>query len=585
MAFLSPKVKVTEVDLTTMIPAVATSIGVLVLRNTWKGPELTQEYISNVEQLIDTFGFSRKKVYKSDGEYTKVSDNYEDFNTAVGFLKYGQMLYCTRVMPPESKFAGLVFDDGDYKEFGSGTAPDALMLNSETMEGDISDPDEFPEEVGADIAVENHDFWLIAKSRGHYGNRIRVSIMDKSTQTNAPSGTSIEYYASSIDEPLENDDDLLIIVESREQGSAGYELVEVHNVSLNEESVDDQGRNNFIESVINERSKYIRIAVNETVKNNDVPETWVTEEPVSLGGGADHEDDTVEDATIVEAYDLYKNPEEIDVNLFIDGNKSETVKRRLVTLSQVVRGDSMAIVDVPYSSVRNNKGSEATDLVEWRRNTFNQNSSYVANYGNWLNIFDRYLKEYVWVPASGYMAGIYAHTDDIRDAWWAPAGLNRAILTGVRKLAWNPTEGERDLLYMNGINPIVSFSGMGKVVWGQKNMLNKASAFNRVNVRRLFLVIGKAVATAMKWFLFEMNDRITRAQIVSMVEPYMADIKSRRGVYDFLVVCDERNNTPERIDRNELWLDIYIQPTRVAEFIHVRLIATRTGVNMEELVE
>jgi len=599
MTFLSPKVKVTEVDLTTMIPAVATSIGVLVLRNTWKGPEMTQQLITTPGQLEQMFGYSKKKMYDTDGNYIKRSEYYEDFNNALGFLKFGSMLYCTRVMPDGAKFAGIINDGMEYKKFGEEGGQEALELNTETQLGSVTNPDEIAdaesEPIPNMISDAGDDFWILSYSRGYHGNRTRVSIMDKDTQTNAPSGTTIEFFANAIDSPIEDDDDLLVIVESKEQGSRQFQVVEIHNVSLDEEKLDDQGRPKFIESSINQNSQYIRIAVNENQKNLEtVPSSWVTEEPEEFGGGADYdeEDGTPSDASIIEGYDLYKNPEEIDVNLFIDSGKSETVKRRLVTLAQTIRGDSVAIVDVPYTAVRNNKGHEATDLVAWRRgsedwggsDTFNQNSSYVAAYANWLNVYDRYLKEYVWVPSSGYMAGIYAHTDDIRDAWWAPAGLNRAILTGVRKLAWNPAEGERDLLYMNGLNPIVSFSGMGKVVWGQKTLLNKASAFNRVNVRRLFLVIAKAVATSMKWFLFEMNDEFTRAQIVSMIRPYMADIKSRRGVYDFLVVCDERNNTPERIDRNELWLDIYIQPTRVAEFIHVRLIATRTGVSMEELV-
>ena len=182
------------------------------------------------------------------------------------------------------------------------------------------------------------------------------------------------------------------------------------------------------------------------------------------------------------------------------------------------------------------------------------------------------------------MAGLYAHTDDVADAWWAPAGLNRAILTGVRRLAFNPTEGNRDAMYVAGINPIVSFSGQGKVVWGQKTLLDKQSAFNRVNVRRLFLVLEKAIAKSAKYFLFEQNDEVTWMLLTNMIEPFLRDVQGRRGIYDFRVEINERTNTPERIDRNELWGNLWIQPTRAVEFIRLNFIATKTGASFDELI-
>jgi len=160
--------------------------------------------------------------------------------------------------------------------------------------------------------------------------------------------------------------------------------------------------------------------------------------------------------------------------------------------------------------------------------------------------------------------------------------LNRAILTSVRRLAWNPDLGKRDILYKNGINPIVSFAGQGKVVWGQKTMLDKSSAFNRINVRRLFIVLEKAISTASKYFLFEPNDTATRESMVAMINPFLRDVKGRRGIYDFKVVCDETNNSPERIDRNEMWVSLYIKPTKTAEFIVLNFIAMKTGASFSE---
>ena len=593
MAFyLSPQVAIQEVDLTTTIPAVATSIGVIVLRNTYKGPEMTKEPITSVDNLVAKFGYSRKRVYDQDGNVSKTADCYEDINNAFGYLKYGSNLYCTRVMPPSATFAGVKLeDDGTYVQFDPG-----LTLNTETITGDISEPDEFHLEADTMLADAGDDLWMIAMSRGNWGNNIRTAIIDKTTQSQILSGGTgswddiIEQTVSSIDSPLQTDQDFLLIVQSKEQGSKIWETVEVHNVSLDEESTDDQGRSNFVETVVNEGSDYVRIIVSEDYKNGDVPEDWVTDSFQDFSGGADNGGDEVEDAQIIEAYNLYSNPEEIDVNIFIDSNKSETVKRRLVELSEVIRKDSMAIVDVKYEHVVKNKGNEIQDMVNWRKGladdaNFNQNSSYVAVYGNWFNVYDKYIKEYVWVPIAGYMAGLYASTDDQADPWFAPAGLNRAIVTGVRKLAFNPsTVGDRDLMYKNNINPIVSFSGYGKVVWGQKNMLAKSSAFNRVNVRRLFLTLEKGISTASKWFLFEPNDRFTRSQIVSMIDPFLADVKSRRGIYDYRVICDETNNTPTRIDRNELWVSIFIKPTRTAEFLVLQFVATRTGASFDEII-
>ncbi len=243
----------------------------------------------------------------------------------------------------------------------------------------------------------------------------------------------------------------------------------------------------------------------------------------------------------------------------------------------------MCALDVAFSDVVYNKGSEVTDLKEFRLTDLNINSSYSALYGNWLEVYDKWNGKYRWIPASGHMAGIFANTDDVSDPWFAPAGLNRAVITNVRKLAWSPTLGQRDILYKNGINPIVSFAGQGKVVWGQKTLLDKNSAFNRINVRRLFITLEKAISTAMKYFIFEPNDTITRLLIENMVTPFLRDVKARRGIYDFLFVSDETNNTAERVDRNELWIDIYIKPVRAAEFIVLNFIATKTGASFSEL--
>ena len=193
--------------------------------------------------------------------------------------------------------------------------------------------------------------------------------------------------------------------------------------------------------------------------------------------------------------------------------------------------------------------------------------------------YDRYNDAYRWVPLNGDMAGLAARTDYTNDAWWSPAGFNRGQIKNVVKLAINPTKTDRDTLYKNGVNPIVSFPGQGTVLYGDKTLQVKPSAFDRINVRRLFIVLEKAIATAAKYQLFEFNDAFTRAQFKNIVEPFLRDVKGRRGVTDFKVVCDESNNTAAVIDSNEFVGDIYIKPTRSINFITLNFIATRTGVD------
>jgi len=565
MAFyLSPLVDVNEIDLTTTIPAVATSIAAIILRNTYKGPERKKVYISSVNDLITMFG-----------KPTNTAACYQDILAATGYLRYGNSLYCTRTMPASATFAGTRAVSGSETTF--------LPFAAAYKLGDFAsqDPDQFADEVGV---TGTDPFWLIAASRGAWGNDIRVAVVDYTTYNQIASGgnSSWDTYAdiAAIDSPLLDTKSFLIIVSVKPQGETAYVVKEFFNVSTDENVINDQGEKIFAETIINQQSSYIRIALHDNQKNQAI--TISTSSYQSLTLGVDDGGDIVTDAFIMADIDLYANAEEIDVNMFIDANKSDTVKSYMISIAED-RKDCMAILDCPYDNVINNSGSEATDLRTWRLETLNENTSYGAVYGNWLEVYDKWNGKYRWVPSSGYVAGIFANTDDVSDPWFAPAGLNRALLGNVRRLAWNPTLGQRDLLYKSGINPIVSFAGQGKVVWGQKTMLDKESAFNRINVRRLFMVLEKAISTAAKYFLFEPNDDLTRLLLVNMIDPFLRDVKSRRGVYDYMVVCDTTNNTPERIDRNELWCDIFIKPTRAAEFIVLNFVATKTGASFTEL--
>jgi hypothetical protein len=290
----------------------------------------------------------------------------------------------------------------------------------------------------------------------------------------------------------------------------------------------------------------------------------------------------VDDDQLIIAYDKFKNPEEVDISLIMAGAASQTVAEYIVDNIAETRKDCVAFISPLMSNVVNKAGQETTQITAYR-DMFNS-SSYAVMDSNWKYQFDKYNNVYRWVPMNGDIAGLCVRTDFERDPWYSPAGFNRGQIKNVTKLAWNPDKTARDELYKKGVNPIVSFPGEGTVLYGDKTLLARPSAFDRINVRRLFIVLEKAIARAAKYSLFEFNDEFTRAQFVSLVEPYLRDVQGRRGIYQYRVVCDQTNNTPEVIDRNEFIGDIYIKPARSINFIQLNFVAVRTGVAFDEIV-
>jgi phage tail sheath protein FI len=211
-------------------------------------------------------------------------------------------------------------------------------------------------------------------------------------------------------------------------------------------------------------------------------------------------------------------------------------------------------------------------------------TSYGVMDSGWKYQYDKYNDVYRWVPLNADIAGLCVRTDLQRDPWFSPAGLNRGQVRNLVKLAFNPTQSERDTLYKAGVNPVVSFPGEGTVLFGDKTLQGRPSAFDRINVRRLFIVLEKAISTAARSSLFEFNDEFTRSQFVALVEPFLRDVQGRRGIFDFRVVCDETNNTAGVIDRNEFVGDIYIKPARSVNFIQLNFVAVRSGVAFDEIV-
>ena len=291
---------------------------------------------------------------------------------------------------------------------------------------------------------------------------------------------------------------------------------------------------------------------------------------------------TVTNSEIITAYDKFKNAEEVDISLVMAGASSQVVAEYIVENIAESRKDCVAFLSPSRENAVNNYGDETTDIATYR-NLFNS-SSYAVMDSGWKYQFDKYNNVYRWVPLNGDVAGLCVRTDFERDPWYSPAGFNRGQIKNVVKLAWNPNKTARDELYKNGVNPVVTFPGEGTVLYGDKTLLARPSAFDRINVRRLFIVLEKAIARAAKYSLFEFNDEFTRAQFISLVEPYLRDVQGRRGIYQYRVVCDQTNNTPEVIDRNEFIGDIYIKPARSINFIQLNFVAVRTGVAFDEIV-
>jgi hypothetical protein len=309
----------------------------------------------------------------------------------------------------------------------------------------------------------------------------------------------------------------------------------------------------------------------------------------SLTGGTD--DYSVTAGEIELAYDKFADTENLDINLIMGGPSSGVADTEagqdtfvtMITDLVETRRDCVGFVS-PYRSAVVGVTSSITQ-TENIKDAFDKcpSSSYMVFDSGYKYMYDKYSDVYRFVPLNGDIAGLCAYTDGVADPWFSPAGYNRGGVRGAIKLAYNPQKADRDILYKARINPVVDFPGQGVTLFGDKTALTKPSAFDRINVRRLFLVLEKAIATASKFQLFEFNDEFTRAQFRNLVEPFLRDVQGRRGIFDFKVVCDSTNNTGEVIDRNEFIGDIYIKPARSINFITLNFIAVRTGVAFSEI--
>jgi hypothetical protein len=652
MAFqLSPGVLVTEKDLTSIVPAVATSSGAFAGVFAW-GPVMDPTLISSENQLVSRF--------------TKPTDaNAASFFTAANFLAYTNNLQVVRVDTTGARNAvttqsgtvtGVTIVDGgaDYaaptvtfsapnvaggvQATGSAVVEAGVIVDiviDEPGSGYTSAPSiQVTDEDGADfsgnvtvavggIKINNEEDYTnnysngaglvgewAAKYPGDLGNSLKVSMADsmsfadwtyKAEFDSAPNTSS---YAS--ERNGENDELHIIVIDEdgKWTGTRGAILEKFAYVSKASDARKSDGSNNYYRDVINNSSKYIWWMDHTTAVGGD-GDAWGSQAEdttfASLGSGSGTgfapSDVTVSldggvtdlepsDANIQNGYALFANSELYDVSLIPAGPVSATTAKWIVDNIAEVRKDCVVFISpVDVDTGERIFGDDSAErIVDFRTDTsFNVSSSYAVLDSGWKYQYDRYNDKYRWVPLNGDIAGLCARTDYTNDPWWSPGGLNRGQIKNVVKLSFNPNKAERDELYKNGVNPVVSFPGQGVVLFGDKTLLAKPSAFDRINVRRLFIVLEKAIATAAKYQLFEFNDPFTRAQFRSLVEPFLRDVQGRRGVTDFRVVCNESNNTGEVIDRNEFVADIYIKPNRSINFITLNFIAARTGISFDEI--
>jgi hypothetical protein len=434
-----------------------------------------------------------------------------------------------------------------------------------------------------------------AKYPGAIGNSLRVSMCDSTSFSTwtykdlfdaAPDTSTYAANNSSVGDEIH-----LVIIDKdgKWSGIAGTVLEQYSYLSKASDARKEDGASAYYKTVLNDQSKYIWWTDHPSAGLNwGTPASAITYTPVGpitrdMAGGVDHLTST--EGQKLNAFALYNNDEELDVNLLMCGKATATIANYVVQNIAEVRKDCIAFVS-PQNVVTGDpligNTSDLVDKMVAYRNLL-PSSSYMVIDSGYKYQYDRYNDKYRWVPLNGDIAGLCARTDETNDPWWSPGGLNRGGIKNVVKLAFSPRRTDRDNLYKNGINPVVAFPGQGVVLYGDKTGLSKPSAFDRINVRRLFITLEKAIATAAKFQLFEFNDEITRANFVATVVPFLRDVKGRRGISDYNVVCDTTNNTQQVIDTNRFVASIFVAPTRSINFIELNFVATRSGVSFSEV--
>ena len=665
MAFLvSPGVQIKEIDLTNVVPAVATSIGAIA-GCFQKGPVSSVTNISSEEELLEIFG-----------KPLSTSNQFETWFTAANFLQYSDSIKVVRAgtghLNAGANSGILIRDDDHYEasfQDGQGSHGEWAARTAGTWANGIgiqicATATSYEQELGGSYLINGAgsvgdtsvtiddvdasgnafnvgDLISFFSDSGHDTpiddfNEYEVTAINTSSNVltirldGDPNGAGLQSVIAdnsyikrrwkfydlfdgapgtsqwATDNARGSGDEMHIVVHDTTGDITGYDtdvagnrtkgVIEIFsNVSKSSVAKTAQGSSNYYADVIYRESKYIYWTDHISAGSNwgtDTTTTYTSVIPVTidvLTGGTDDLAPTAGEMEL--AYDKFADTESLDINLVMGGSSSITTDSAagqdtyVTMITSLVEGrkDCVGFVS-PYrsASVGVALSSTATENVKVAYDLC-PSSSYMVFDSGYKYMYDKYNDVYRYVPMNGDTAGLCAYTDNVTDAWFSPAGYNRGNVRGAIKLSYNPTKAERDILYRARVNPVVNFPGQGVVLFGDKTALTKPSAFDRINVRRLFLVLEKAIATASKFQLFEFNDEFTRAQFRNLVEPFLRDVQGRRGISDFSVKCDATNNTGEVIDRNEFVADIFVKPARSINFITLSFIATRTGVAFSEV--
>ena len=617
---LSPGVFITEIDASAIVPTVSNSIAVFAGRFS-QGPVNKFQIITNTDDLITYYGKPN-------------NENYNDWYQCYNFLQYSNKLLICRAANVRGTYTdidtaviendivvetnktkiievgdviGLTTVDGSQQNFylitsidnGVSITVDRFIEDSvdagqyiqafkgdlngvfeATTSGTVNAADYYSTYIGLNnyedfemketsIAFSglNSKLKVIAKNPGTWSKQLDIAIALPTYFKNNKyvlSGISLDdlfEYA-----PIGSQVGIVI--------SYNDEIKEVFTVDFNENAKDINGKSTYIETVINAQSSYIFVKENKAV-TADI-QSYIYSSTAGVIKLVNSMDSDIQADDLLDAYEVWENKEEIDIDIVI-GNELDSGASAKELAEK--RADCLTFIGSNYGDVVGKKNSDAVlNLINWRtKGTLNFNSMFTVACANYKYMYDRYNDKNRWVNIAGDVAGLRSAVNTSRASWWASAGLERGQVKNVIKLAFNPKQGLRDSLYSININPITIMTGTGIVVWGQKTLLDKASSFDRVNVRGLFNTLERSLAKMAKYQVMEFNDNFTRNRIVSMIKPYLTTVQAGRGIQDFLVICDESNNTPSRIDRNELWLDIAIEPVKAVEFIYIPLRVKNTG--------
>ena len=515
--------------------------------------------------------------------------------TSTGRAEGNTVLYANSLVNISSALEPIAntFAIGDYIVVTAGGSTQSLKItNKSILVGNVSN-------AQTGVGFINFTFDQPLKISQSISSNTVTRFWEYYTTVDGPPGRS-NYVAVSGNTALQianaaaQQDEVHVVVVDEDggfTGSPGVVLEAWQGLSRATDAKNSDGTTNFYKTVVNQQSSYVwfaddragsasNTAVNVASAAATAPLT------ASLAGAIDQSETDIAFTAIATAYDQFVSPEDVDISLVVTGSarggvNGEQLPNYLIDNIAEVRKDCMVFVSPQKADVVNTTTPD-TNIINFRNSL--RGSSYAVLDSGYKQQYDKYNDVYRWIPLNGDIAGLCVRTDRARDPWFSPAGTARGQIKNVVKLAYNPNRAQRDQLYKNNINPVISEPAQGTILYGDKTLLAKPSAFDRINVRRLFIVLEKSISIAAKSLLFEFNDEFTRAQFRNLVEPFLRDVQGRRGIYDFRVVCDDTNNTPEVIDNNRFVGDIYIKPARAINYIQLNFVAVRSGVEFSEIV-